>query len=397
MTRVGYPDLEVVSPNGAYRLDARSAANADGAGAFFQSGFRYRLTDLRSDRVLWQRDQAKREDSPRELLVSDEGWAILRTHGFSPDIIAVSQEGRDTIRVRVRGPTASEERRRLVWETPALPWNTPDATWRRERRFSWETAALAPSTAGAMWREGSLPLFLAADGRALFTWRARTGERLVLDLSAGRIVAAESVAEALGTAEREAVRARLRAPVGGLPDAGAAVFLASHHNLRDCAEDVARWEAADLPSYGTSSHALPGRDVQPQCLRALAAMTLRRLGRTPAGWAACHFTRGWAGERLAVPERIGNRDARLLSLPADASPIEVLEAAGAPDHVSSRSFRDGRIYSWAATWAYDVRDGDAWWTRELEWENRGGVVRAIDRRDGPASWDERAVDLLRWT
>src|SRR4051794_3919560 len=135
MTAIFYPDCEATSPNGKFRLEARSPHNGminhqDGRTpsedeyAFkyrdYQRDFRYQLVDTTSTslasqlfgkkggHVVWERWQERREDSPHELIVSDEGWSILRTHGFNPELIAVSPEGRDVVRVRIRGPKTED-------------------------------------------------------------------------------------------------------------------------------------------------------------------------------------------------------------------------------------------------------------------------------------------------
>src|SRR5688572_10006396 len=108
MSDVYHPDRTACSPGGRYVLSARSPDNApphpkDGVGAernfrgeANQGGFLYRLRDLDEGRLLWQRAQ-QGENSPAEILVSDEGWSILRTHGFFPEVIAISPAGEDAI------------------------------------------------------------------------------------------------------------------------------------------------------------------------------------------------------------------------------------------------------------------------------------------------------------
>src|SRR5204862_118149 len=106
MTAIFYPDCTVTSLNGKFTLEARSPDNGtinhrdgrppseDDFGFKYrehQDEFRYRLIDnTRSPllarlfrkgggAVVWERWQEQREDSPHELVVSDDGWSILRT------------------------------------------------------------------------------------------------------------------------------------------------------------------------------------------------------------------------------------------------------------------------------------------------------------------------------
>src|SRR5205085_10776486 len=127
-------DCRAVSSGGNFVLEARSPHNrtinhregrpvADEEFAYkygsFQREFRYRLlagpgdplaaAGNRSGRVLWERWQGDREDSPRELIVGDDGWSAIRTHGFRPEVILVSPAGGDTVRVRVVDRHAREE------------------------------------------------------------------------------------------------------------------------------------------------------------------------------------------------------------------------------------------------------------------------------------------------
>src|SRR4051812_14499864 len=111
MTAIFYSDCEATSDGGRFTLEARSPHNGtirhrDGRKPSekefgfkyreHQSEFRYRLLDhaphrslgrlvgVTGPRVVWERWQPKREDSPHELIVSDDGWAVIRTHGFAP-------------------------------------------------------------------------------------------------------------------------------------------------------------------------------------------------------------------------------------------------------------------------------------------------------------------------
>src|SRR5687768_15650692 len=117
MTAINYPDCFTTSPTGRFRFVARSPDNApnpeaDGRqpsldrSAFggFQSDFRYRLIDNATDAVVWERRQCRRQDSPSELVVSDEGWSVTRTHGFAPEVVARTPKGRVAVRVVVIGP-----------------------------------------------------------------------------------------------------------------------------------------------------------------------------------------------------------------------------------------------------------------------------------------------------
>lgn len=154
MTAIFYPDCEVASANGRFVLEARSPHNgtinyrngkppSEDEFPFkyreHQSGFRYRLfgrhrtSFLRrlvgaNQAVVWERWQEKTEDSPGELVVSDEGWSILRTHGFHPEVIVVSPEGADVLRVYISGPEESSDETEEE-AAPSIFENRPSLIW----------------------------------------------------------------------------------------------------------------------------------------------------------------------------------------------------------------------------------------------------------------------------
>ncbi|HYT89620.1 MAG TPA: hypothetical protein VEL76_13015, partial [Gemmataceae bacterium] len=130
MTAIFYPDCQATSPTGKFTLEARSPHNGtikhrdgrppseDEFGFTYrqhQSEFRYRLVEnpprpflarlfrKQGGPVVWERWQSREEDSPHELVVSDDGWSVIRTHGFRPEVIAVAPTGVDVVRVRISG------------------------------------------------------------------------------------------------------------------------------------------------------------------------------------------------------------------------------------------------------------------------------------------------------
>ena len=110
MTQINYLDCFATSPLGQFRFEARSPDNGtiearddrrlspypQSREAFggFQSSFRYQLIENATDRVVWERRQGRRQESPGEVVVSDEGWTVTRTHGFAPTVVARMPIGR---------------------------------------------------------------------------------------------------------------------------------------------------------------------------------------------------------------------------------------------------------------------------------------------------------------
>lgn len=207
MTAVFYHDCEALSPNGCFKVEARSphngtinhrdgrAATNDEFGFMYrehQSDFRYRLLDTAGSAlvdddagsVLWERWQDRAEDSPHELLVSDEGWSILRTHGFRPEVIAVARDGRDVLRVEIHGGEDSGR----TEHTASPPRAGNVQLWRAEQ--------LHHTTAGLYWTLHSWKYFIRLQGTDYFVWRTSWGSRLVIDLTKATLLAEDAQSDA---------------------------------------------------------------------------------------------------------------------------------------------------------------------------------------------------------
>lgn len=282
MTAISYPDVETTSPSGRFTLEARSPHNgtiprqngtlptADDY-AFQhrdrQREFRYRLRDNPGNRILWERWQDDREDSPHQLLVADTGWSIVRTHGFQPGVMAFAPEGREAIRVKIVSDGPPNDR---------FPDTRPG--------IAWHARNLRISTAGALWTWRSWPYFLDHANRPFFCWRTARGQRLVLNLSESRVLtdaegADPDLARDLDAAEQTQARDLLATLTARLDEARAlldfgsaaarqypfftqvqqiweAVLLVGTHRLRDCLPDLRAWEDLDRPGSTTGSSAI---------------------------------------------------------------------------------------------------------------------------------------------
>jgi hypothetical protein len=444
MTAIFYPDCSTASDSREFTLEARSPHNgtirhkdgrkpSDEEFGFkyrqHQSEFRYRLLDNSppsalgrlfrgaGPSVVWERWQADREDSPGELVVSDDGWAVIRTHGFSPDVIAVGPDGKDAVRVRISG--AEEE--------PPAP--VPDG---RAPVYYWPLEQVGFSTAGHYWSGHSWRSFFEYAGEPHFLWRTSWGQRLVLDLGRGvaftdaqslpaelavTVVAAEQsgVTELLAAlsgrmAEVRTLLSRRREDeacdrdplLDRVRQVTAALHLVGVHRLRECVPLLRDWEALDCPSSSLGSTAMPGRWwMQNQLFRPVAHHALKVLGEEPRGYATYGFIAGEfdAPERFPIPECIPDRAGRVGLLRPEMPAETVLEYVGSPDFVRRSSRPEGRRYRWSEDWEYDLHDGTAWRTVRLHWEDGGrvGVLTTID--EVPPYWldgDEREAEYLRF-
>lgn len=446
VTAIHYPDRFAASPGGRYRLEARSPHNGtinhrDGTSATdaefgfkyreHQRDFRYRLLDGATDAVLWERWQDPGEDSPHELFVSDDGWSILRTHGFRPEVIAVSPAGDDAVRVRVLGPPqfpTHADGQPVAPGRPAAP------------EFDWHATHRSDSTAGNYWSQNSCRYFFSHDTRPHFAWRTYWGQRLVLDLANCRALPesdnwsqSAAVTRACEEQERRWARgvlselfaraddvaawiddrrrrkrdddddaeaqdddsAALRAL---LLDAPAAADLAGHYRLHDCADLLLRCEPFDIPSHSEGSTAMPGDTwIEHQHLRPVVQHALRRLGREPLGYPTYHFG-PLNVTRIAVPERTVVTEGVLSQLTPALTARQVLALVGPPHHVHRQSHPKGTLFEWTEDWEYDRRVDGRWLTRRITWEKarRTGRIRQIE--DVPPYWldgDERTLRILR--
>lgn len=447
MTAIFYADCEAASPNGKYTLGAHSPHNGtishrDGRTpsedefAFkyreHQSEFRYRLIDnSRSPllarlfgkgggSVVWERWQEKGEDSPHEVVVSDDGWSILRTHGFNPELIAVSPEGKDVIRVRIGGPKdedASEENEEAEQRTC------------RGNSHLWRAAHLMFSTAGKYWTAHSWRFFFNLNKVNYFVWRTSWGQRLVIDLTHAALLSEEeqdSAAFSLTMREAETQSAcylltdLARQPteiqrllscrrneseaepqnplLEKLGHATSAIHLAGVHRATRCVPLLRRLEQINCAAYSTSSTAMGyGWSVEAQYFRPILHHTLRLLGEEPQGYAAYHFTN--ESGRFPVPERVDARRERSTTLNLSMDAKQVLRLLGSPDHLRQESHKAGKFYRWTEDWEYDFQVGGQWVTFRITWEEDNRKGRIVRFEEVPSPWlhsDQREADILRF-
>ena len=439
MTAIIYSDCTTHSPNGRFTLEARSPHNGtipfrDGRWPSekdfpfkyrqHQRSFRYRLLDRLSGgaepRVVWERWQAEEEDSPHELVVSDDGWSILRTHGFRPEVIAVSPSGHDIAKVRVLGgrgePEDDEEDEK------------PEP--REGQQFEWHALRLSLSTAGTFWAEHSWPYFLRHEDATFFVWRAYWGQRLLLDLTHVALIpddapARATLARALDdeekrlaegllsdlTSQLDEVQRLLAQRESGseeeephplhdkLQHAVAALHLVGVHRIEACLPLLRRWEAVEYRAYSTGSSAFGNGSMwwmSVQAFRPILHHALRLLGAQPQGYACYHFRINGEAQ-LPIPEQVTGRRQRAADLDPSMSAEQVLRWMGSPDHIRRRSHPVGTLYRWTEEWEYDFQVEGQWVTLRITWEEHKKQSRITSIQEVPAYWlqnDERVLEIL---
>ena len=316
-------------------------------------------------------------------MVSDDGWSIVCTHGFMPEIIAVDPAGRDVVRVRLTGDGAEH--------------HAPDGP-------AWAPERMAFTTAGLYWSGDGWPYFAFLGGTSYFCWRTWWGQRLVIDLTAGRLIPdtdefAGGLADALTAEEGRQVLALLSdlaprmAEVITLlarprPDddentspnplvevvrrVRAALHMAGIHKIAEAVPYLRAWEEVDYGGSATSSDILPKWWLQKQRFRPIAQQALKRLGESPTGLAAYHFvtcSNSWRTRtRRTMPEVVPDRAARIDGLKLSTPAHAVLDQMGSPDFVRTRSYQVGDTYEWTEEWDYDIRTDAGWRTLRLSWK-----------------------------
>jgi hypothetical protein len=441
MTAIFYPDCRANSPNGKFTLEARSPHNGtirhrDGRPASedefgfkyreHQNEFRYQLLENtsghflqrllgRDRRLVWERWQGKGEDSPHELVVSDDGWSILRAHGFRPELIAVDSSGKDVVRVRIAGDGAEH--------------TSPPPTG---AIFSCNPAHLEFSTAGLYWSGDSWRYFPPYGDRPHFVWRTSWGQRLVIDLASATLVAESAqaapqlaltlieheqrgvynflaglsprMAEVRELLSRKAPEARDEEhPPHPLEDqlrsARSALYLAGVHRVKECVPFLREWEEIDYPSVSMGSIAMgKGWSMECQHFRPILHHSLRLLGEEPHGFPTYHFTDN-NKQRFPLAERVADRPLRARRVAPAMSAEQVLQLIGSPDHVTSGSHPFGKIHCWTEAWEYDFRFAGAWQTWRITWKEGWRKAWISSMKLAPSSWlqsDERESEILRF-
>jgi HEAT repeat protein len=396
-----FPAYEATSPNGRFLLVAESPEEHPSLDQW--SGFRYRLLERGAGsraspssanteaRVVWERWQ--NEGPPRELVVSDEGWSVLRTDGRAPDVIAVSPAGNDAVRVLIHRPR----------------WNTetgPD----RAYRFGWEVELGSILLGGPLlWAWRSFPYFVQVDGMAFFVWRTSWGQRLVLDLTHETLLPEDSparaaLARAMDEEEKrsayrlllnlsvhlyeaqEFLARRARTPhlIGPVMRVPAAIHLVGLHRHHEALPLLRLWEAIDQPASSQTTFAMGhGWLAEAQFIRPILHHALRLLGEEPQGYATYHFRKA-DGARFAVAQHVTHRRERAAELHLGMSAEQVLRLVGSPDHIRRTE------YNGMEEWEYDFLVADQWVTLRLLWEGH----RVTVLQEEPAYWLESAQRVL---
>ncbi len=369
-------DCFATSPNAQYRFSSTHPNNQLARPEpFVCRGFTFKLTDLASGEVVWQRLQREDEGPPASAWVDDSGAVVL-------------------------GPG---ERRLLDGRT-----GEPVFRWDILKEFTREDDAhvvRSQTTAGPLtrWSRASRSHFLRHEGRLYFVTRTWWDRRVWADLT-GRVIVtgpAPALAAAADVSDRQFVlevlpgaAARLGAlhPHGDWHDIQTAIHLAGKLGV---AEAVPHLRELSDSEYTGHSGGIFGECADEEIsvyawgeytFRQGAHLALRRLGQIPGSQPCTQFSRV-RGEKLedapreplAVP-----RATRASEVVAGMNAVQVLERIGAPDFAWMTNQRPIQ-----ATWDYDMDTDDAYSLR-VHWNDRCTVDRVEVIR--PPLWQSQERD-----
>lgn len=449
MTSIYYDDCFATSPNGKFTLEARSPHNGtinykDGTSPkendfkfeyrVHQSSFRYQLlvanksasaAEAKTGNIIWERWQDRGEASPRELIVSDSGWTIIRTHGFQPEVIAISPTGDEVLRVEIHGA----EKQGVTEPVKLLPQAANTRIWHADQ--------LQFTTAGTFWAQNSCRYFFQLNQSDYFVWRTFWGQRLAIDLTNAEILSeAEqeplSICHAIQKTEADGAYTLLSELVAQfteiqqllnqrsevakdshrlvekLRQMKSAIHIAGVHRVTSCIPLLRILEEIDCPDYSTSSTAMGTNwDIQVQHFRPILHHTLRLLGEEPLGFATYYFHLS-DKSRFVMPERVTDRNIKAGQVTKQMTAEQVLQLLGSPDHVKKVSrevdkrFQRpgfGKRFQWTEFWEYDFLICNLWETFCISWEQDGRDGKISQIATAPSSWlqsSDRESEILQW-
>lgn len=398
MTDIYFSDFTVTSVDGAYRLEAASPANEEGAEQRrmfgHQRDFVYTVFEQQSGAQVWSRRQADGELSPSEAFVGPDGSVVIRTHGhINAGLVVLSAQGQMLADIDViEGVFGGRE-------------NLEDSV---EVRWT---------SAGPYWATGHISMFFEADGRHVFCVRTPFGRKILVDMSTGALLepseqmarlADQAIAAEVLRQSSEPAPAAIRAGgqidedddevlnwlMGALPWAIAAGQL----GLAQTEPALRVLEACWYGDTATGAGPLNGRRggfgpwaLETCTARLIPHLSLKRLGLVPVVSPGYRFYKDAEIRDFPSPP---DRPLRLTRLGERKKPLVLLSYLGVPDFIYTTWSPETRVHT--DVWEYDLVEGDGIETVRLTFSNKGRVAR--NERIAPAPWlsdPYRERELLR--
>ncbi|QDT04852.1 hypothetical protein K227x_32490 [Rubripirellula lacrimiformis] len=336
-----YDDISAESPNGVWRLDAKSPDNLIDGYHPWQDDFVY--TMHQRGQQVWTRKQTEQEPeeySPAKIVVADDGWAAIHT-GWD-QLVFVDASGRNCGRIDDLKEILSKKDR------------SEFTTW---------------STAGVIWTPYSLWHFANVDGKRIFVIRLWWGHQMIFDPANGqRLKPNPTFVKAIRDWQVEHCRNVLAGAVAdGINDDSAdklltPALLAGQLDIRDAIPHLRELEKSNFVGlYGGSmaSDVSPGAIspffIQQFTLRQVSQLSLRRLGESPEPLPVFEFPKHRVDGNLR-PEPRDDREKLVASIKRGMSAPEVLRILGSPDFISYPE------------WSYDLDCGDPK-TAKILWDS----------------------------
>jgi hypothetical protein len=370
-----YPNVTSVSPNGRFKVEAKSPDNpAEGWGKPFARDFTYTLTDTVEQRVVWTHKQGDNEPSPTRVWVHDSGWAVA-TSGY--ELFSFDPaKGRVKHDLAILDQFTEKERTQHVHDT----------------------------SAGPMWANLSRWSFLEFEGKLYFVVRPHWGRHVVMDVTNGSPVGGLEEPALRDDAKWAIERLRKQAQES---EAGTLTMdrdYSARLALHVAAQDQNHQAVEYIKRIGVWANCFPqkiptgykGPLTAPQgthasmrygwCqLRYDAHVALRKLGHSPQAEPAVDFwPMGSSQETPAIrtASRIGN-DGEVLKIKVGQRTAQVLERAGRPDRI---------IDGFENAWEYHV-DGEKPCTVRVVWGPGDDPIVFGVKRISPPTWKTDTIDI----
>lgn len=257
------------------------------------------------------------------------------------------------------------------------------------------------TTAGPQWEDLALSYFVNYKGTTYFCVRTWWGRRILIDLAVAKQVSERGMEKVLIAAEQDAVVETLRNGVFTLSDRKstlpsvlrlqAAIHVAGCLNAKETIPILRKLETADSETANTLAEYGPGTElkkgeISPQNystfgIRRLVQLSLRRMGEKPLELANTSFRLHGSDKAFEPRKWAKPRAQRADVVKAGMTPIEVLNAIGAPDYVEfGQDIK--RQGPWEAAWRYEM-DAESTYTLLVIWD--GHKVKAKEKIR-PALW-----------
>lgn len=380
MTRIDYPDLVRISPDGKLRLEIRSPDNApfprapvnasQACWGGFQCDFTYTVTHIESGDVVWQGtpDDDDLLSAPNDAWVSNTGQVIVVTRPpFGSGLFVLNSAGKTIRKFDVASEVLNDNSREMH-----------------------ETSA------GSHWNERGHGLFFAVAGQSFWVFRTELNRQVVVELETGNLLAEnEAIRRERRRVQRKWALAIVRKHSENLQLYGepfakrnwrmlrrlrTAILWCGLDRIRRSLSELRRFEHSTVAQSYTSGWKLSDgqrSNLVHLLLVGVTQFALRRMGEEPAGVAPFWLCRDRgnfpkARTRVPVPERIQDRAARLQELKPGMTPLQVVKLVGMPD-IEGHS------------WQYDILDSEAGpCTIAITWHARRDTITKIERL--PPGW-----------